>query len=199
MVHNWKNFYLEYHIHHVTGTVHQWQTVLISSSIIELFYKEYNRLSEHYAISTLGYVILPEHFHLLIWTESGHNIVQFLHGLRRSISGKVRRMIENKDEGLFSYLTENRIDYSLFYFKTARKSEFRFWKEKPRVFPMNHWPDIQKKLEYIHLNPVRRGLVDTIEAWPYSSIRSHLYGEDGNIAIGIWPQDVAEKRFHPEA
>jgi putative transposase len=190
MTRDWKNFYLDFHIHHVTGTVHQWQPILLCPQITELYYQEYIRLSQSIRILTLGYVIMPEHFHLLVTAESGDNVLHFLHGMRRSISGKGRRLIESCDNEMVEYCRANAIDTALFYGKTAGKSDFRLWKEKPRVFPMNSPDAIQKKLDYIHLNPVRRGLIEKAEDWPHSSIRAHLYNEPTRIPIGIGPQDV---------
>jgi len=193
MTRDWKNHYLDYYIHHVTGTVHQWQPILLFPPITDLFYSDYNTLSGSLDISTLGYVIMPEHFHILITSDSGEKIMRFIHGLRRSVSGKSRRLIESENEGLRKFVINNMIDTKAFYDKTAGKSRFRFWKEKPRVFPMNFPLEIQKKLDYIHLNPVRRGLVGQAEDWPHSSIRHYVYEESTRILIGIWPQDVAGK------
>jgi putative transposase len=33
-------------------------------------------------------------------------------------------------------------------------------------------------MDYIHLNPVRAGLVETADEWPYSSARAYLLGEE---------------------
>ncbi len=193
MTHDWKNFYLDYYIHHVTGTVHQWQPILLSPQITELYYQEYLRLAKSIEIWTLGYVIMPEHFHLLITADSGDKILRFLHGFRRSLSGKARRMVESTNSEIIEYCRLNAVDIAKFYAKTAGKSNFRFWKEKPRVFPMNSPEAIQQKLDYIHMNPVRRGLVDLAENWPHSSIKAHLYNEPTRIPIGLGPQDVAER------
>ena len=193
MTHDWKNFYLDYHIHHVTGTVHQWQPILLYPQITELYYQEYTRLSQSIGIWTLGYIIMPEHFHLLIMADSGDKIMHFLHSLRRSISGKARRVIESANSEIIEYCHLNSVDIAKFYEKTAGKSDFRFWKEKPRVFPMNSSDAIQQKLNYIHMNPVRRGLVEIAENWPHSSIKAHLYNEPTRIPIGLGPQDVAGK------
>jgi hypothetical protein len=38
---------------------------------------------------------------------------------------------------------------------------------------------LQQAIEYIHQNPVKAGLVDTAEAWPWSSVR---YANQGKIA-----------------
>ena len=43
--------------------------------------------------------------------------------------------------------------------------------------------DMQRqKLEYIHMNPVKRGYVDNVCDWRYSSARNY-FGEEGLIEI----------------
>lgn len=41
-----------------------------------------------------------------------------------------------------------------------------------------------EKLNYMHFNPVRRGLVSSPELWPWSSFRHYWYSEDGPVKIG---------------
>jgi putative transposase len=43
--------------------------------------------------------------------------------------------------------------------------------------------DIHQKIAYVHANPVRRGLVECPEDWPWSSGRAWQTGEDHPIAI----------------
>jgi REP element-mobilizing transposase RayT len=201
MTRDWKNYYLDYYLQHVTGTVHQWQPALLIEPVAEIFYTEYIKMSRRWDIPTLGYVIMPEHFHILITAHSGVRISKFLHGFRRSISGKIRRLIESEANRWHNIFIQNGVETNAFYVKTAGKSEFRFWKEKPHVFAMNFWPDIEEKLNYIHNNPVRRGLVGAPEDWPHSSIRNHMFDDTTRIAIGIRPQDVVRRSpdIHPEA
>jgi len=133
---------------------------------------------------------MPEHFHILVSSTSGDGVERFLQGLRRSVSGKARAIMRQAENELSASFRLRGIDPGLFYQKTAGKSSFRFWKEKPRVFPMNHLSAIQKKLDYVHLNPVRRGLVERATDWPHSSARAHLLGEQGRIAISFLPEEV---------
>ncbi|HEV2324643.1 MAG TPA: hypothetical protein VGS10_11895 [Terracidiphilus sp.] len=50
---------------------------------------------------------------------------------------------------------------------------FNVWSEGKRV----------EKLRYIHRNPVRRGLADKPEDWPWSSFRHYATGERGPVEI----------------
>ena len=44
---------------------------------------------------------------------------------------------------------------------------------------------MREKLDYIHMNPVKRGYVDKPEHWRYSSARNYL-GETGIMPVDTW-------------
>jgi len=167
MAKNWKNYYTDNAVHHLTGTVHQWQPILNYPPIAQILMDEISMKSERWNVKIWGYVIMPEHFHLLAQSSKGIYIQKFLHGFRRSISGKIKKMIANSDDWLKSYCVDNNIEIESFYKKTAGKSIFRFWKEKPRIFPISDEKEIEKKLRYLLNNPVRRGLVKKSSEWKY--------------------------------
>ena len=58
-----------------------------------------------------------------------------------------------------------------------------FWKERPRVVPIYSRRVLDVKVDYIHANPVRRGLVSSPEQWPYSSY--------AQLVVGAPPQGFA--------
>jgi REP element-mobilizing transposase RayT len=127
---------------------------------------------------------MPEHFHLLATGEKGKNIEKFTHGFRRSVSGEARKIIIENDEAFQAYCRTKKVNCRSFYFKTAGKSDFRFWKEKPRIFPMDREKDILRIMQYIHNNPSRRGLVENNVDWQHSSCRYYETGEKGRIEVG---------------
>jgi len=59
----------------------------------------------------------------------------------------------------------------------------RFW--QARFYDFNVWTERKRieKLRYIHRNPVKRGLVESPEQWPWSSFRFYLCGEKGPVKI----------------
>jgi putative transposase len=52
------------------------------------------------------------------------------------------------------------------------------WSERKRV----------EKLRYMHRNPVKEGLVQEPEQWPWSSYRTYAYDEPGMVNINQWPK-----------
>jgi hypothetical protein len=59
------------------------------------------------------------------------------------------------------------------HFWMARFYDFNVWTEEKRI----------EKLDYIHNNPVRRGLVASPEEWRWSSYRWYLNREAGPVKI----------------
>ena len=57
----------------------------------------------------------------------------------------------------------------------------RFWEHRIR-----DGCDLQRHIDYIHFNPVKHGLVEKVEDWPYSSY--HKYIESGRYAINYFTE-----------
>ena len=65
-----------------------------------------------------------------------------------------------------------------------------FWKTRGFDFSVTTEQAFRVKLDYIHKNPITRGLVERAEDWPWSSFR---YYERGDVSLiemdwdGSWP------------
>ena len=80
-----------------------------------------------------------------------------------------------------------------------------FWQERYYDFNVRTPKKKIEKLRYIHRNPVKRGLVEKPEDWPWSSFRNYATGEEGTVEIespwtarkrermGITLKDLMEK------
>ena len=57
-----------------------------------------------------------------------------------------------------------------------------------RFYDFNVWSarKCAEKLRYIHRNPVKRGLVEAPDQWPWSSFRAYAYGEEGMVRVNDW-------------
>jgi putative transposase len=189
---HWKNYYTDNCVHHVTGTVHKWQRALLYPRILKSLYAEFNYSISRWNISFIGYVIMPEHFHALLFSEKGDYVQKAIHGIRRGVSESVKEIIESKDKEFRAYCGLNDIDPDLFYTGTCEKTGFRFWKEKPRVFPIDVENEVRRKLDYIHNNPYRRGLVKSAGDWEHSSFKDYYCDRLGQVPVGLQPKQVVE-------
>jgi REP element-mobilizing transposase RayT len=124
----------------------------------------------------LGYVVMPDHLHLLIWLHGNSTISEIMRDLKKYTAVRIIRQAE----------VESRHKW-LAVFEQAgamtRRSQNKVWQD-------GFWDKIiysdkmlRQKLNYIHRNPVRAGLVETADAYPYSSFRSYIEGDDSLILI----------------
>ncbi len=67
--------------------------------------------------------------------------------------------------------------------KHKSNSEHQFWQEGFHPQMIYSEEVFRQKVEYIHFNPVRRGLVREPEHWRYSSAASYTLGVRGELEI----------------
>lgn len=66
---------------------------------------------------------------------------------------------------------------------SVRRSERPFWQERYYDFNVYSAEKQAEKVEYIHRNPVTRGLVVNPEDWKWSSARHYATGLEGTVEI----------------
>ena len=75
---------------------------------------------------------------------------------------------------MIDYLKENNFTSSLEKLKQeTKKREYKYslWEHHPNAFSLNNEATLMQKVNYIHRNPVRAGLVEKAEDYLYSSAR----------------------------
>jgi len=121
-----------------------------------------------HGLNLSAFVFMPEHAHLLVWPTNPKKaeISGFLKSLKMSSSSKCKaRMKREKDEWLAKLTIEER----------PGKYCFRFWQEGPGHDRNLKTPAaIEGSMDYIHTNPVKRGLCVRAEDWHWSSYRHYL-------------------------
>lgn len=167
-----ERFYGGGDLHFITSSCYLRQPLLGSAWRRDVFVEVFEQVRQRYQFVVVGYVVMPEHFHLLISEPeraTPSTVIQALKlGVARRILAARRR--EQGTRGQVSADTPaNRIWQARFY-------DYNVWSTHKRA----------EKLRYIHRNPVRRGLVDSPEQWRWSSFRSYAYGEPGPVRVNDW-------------
>jgi putative transposase len=105
---------------------------------------------------------MPEHMHLLLWpTKPIYDISNVLHSIKQSVS-KQALIFVSRQARSFLVRMEDR--------QPNGKVHYRFWQggggyDRNVVVPAV----VYHEMEYLHNNPVRRGLSQRAEDWPWSS------------------------------
>ncbi len=140
-------------------------------------------------IRWIGYVIMPEHVHLLVFpTPCGSDqsipISKVLQYLKQYVG-------RHGKDAMRSVWRDARTLGSPPLDAWARSSgEKPFWKTRGYDFNVTAETTLRTKLDYIHKNPVTRELVDRAEDWRWSSYRFYELDDMSVIDMdwdGSWP------------
>jgi putative transposase len=110
---------------------------------------------------------MPDHVHAIVWFPVTGQLSRFMHGWKRMSSfhiGQWYRKVSPK------------------YFESFGEGD-RFWTPKYYSFEIYSPRKLEEKLTYMHLNPVRAGLVDRAIAWKWSSAR--WYDQRRSVGVPI--------------
>ena len=152
-------------LHFITFCCYQRRAFLNSVRTRNLAVKTLEEVRTKYKFSLVGYVIMPEHVHLLISEPSAvppERVIQvFKQRASRRLRGKRRA-------------TERQLELPL-----SREDSLprRFWQRRYFDFNIYSRKKMWEKLDYMHANPVTARLVMHPRDWPWSSWSCYATGE----------------------
>jgi putative transposase len=122
---------------------------------------------------------MPEHVHLLLWPQTNEPQIDiFLKRIKRPVSVLARDNLRASGSRLLERLTVR---------ERPGKTAFRFWQEGPGYDRnLQTAKAVQASIDYIHLNPVKRGLCQRARDWRWSSAR--FYESGGTTVDPVWPR-----------
>jgi putative transposase len=169
---NLKRYYGRGDLHFLTFSCYRRLPLLGTVRARNLFVHALGKIRERYQFLLVGYVVMPEHVHLLISESSKATPSVVLKVLKQRVSRDLRKSRRRAPAGQLG-----------FAFTRGDGSLPRFW--QPRFYDFNVWSrkKVREKLEYMHANPVTRKLVDHPEDWPWSSWSHYAKGEIGLVTI----------------
>ena len=128
-----------------------------------------------YRFLVVGYVVMPEHIHLLITEPEVGNPSTVMQVLKQRSARALlpkRKRRNPRQCNLFGNEPQHRAFWQACFY------DFNVWTTKKRM----------EKLRYMHRNPVKRGLVETPAEWRWSSYRFYLLEESGLVRVNEgWP------------
>jgi putative transposase len=107
------------------------------------FVKLMAEANERLPLRILGYALLPNHFHLVLWPRKDGDLSRWMQWL---LTSHVRR-------------------YHRHY-----QSSGHVWQGRFKAFPIEQDEHLLRVLRYVERNPLRANLVDRAEDWAWSSL-----------------------------
>jgi putative transposase len=140
--------------HFITFSCHRRLPFLNSAHAYSTFEQELERVRKRYGFVVVGYVLMPEHVHLLTNEPPISTLSVFLQALKQQTSKNLKH-----------------------------PSQQHLWQPRYYDFNVRTAAKTVEKLKYMHRNPVRRGLTEKPEDWPWSSYRHYATGQEGTVEI----------------
>ena len=158
----------------ITSTIVNWIRLFDENEFKHLLFQNLIFYQSKYEIEIFAYVIMPDHFHMVCKSEQLRKAIQSL----KSYTAKEIIDILRSDIN-FEILDELRNAKK----KYKAESDFQVWQEgyHPQEIINNRM--LKQKIEYIHYNPVRKGLVSRPEDWEYSSAGYYTNGTECDLKI----------------
>ena len=134
------------HPHHVTQRGVRRQATFFDEHDYRLYRRLATEILQRASLKILAYCLMPNHIHAVVVPEDRHSLAQFFGPLHKR----------------YAQFTNHRYEW------TGHLWQARFFSV---VMDERH---TLAAMRYVERNPVRSGLVEAPEDWPWSSVRRHL-------------------------
>ena len=171
-----KRYYGARQLHFITFSCYRRRALLGTPSCRTTFLKILEQVRQRYRFVVVGYVVMPEHVHLLLSEPEVGDPSTVLQVLKQRVARRLLARARRRHSPAQLRLWEGS-NPEADHFWQRRFYDFNVWSKKKRV----------ERLRYMHRNPVKRGLVESPELWPWSSFRCYFYGETGAVIVNDWP------------
>jgi len=169
-------FHIKGHVYYVTTVVYDRLPIFKRPSFIIPLYDSLNFYRHKQEFKLLGYVVMPDHVHLIIWPSGTCTVSDIMRDYKKFTSTRLIRQaeVEGVEEWVVAFRSAGR--------ETGRSAN-KVWQDS--FWDVNIYTErfLRQKLYYLHRNPVRAGLVDKPEEYVYSSYRNYVYDENWLIEI----------------
>lgn len=172
------HIYLDGYIYYLTIVIYNRLTLFVRPSFVIPIYDSLNFYRYKQAYKILGYVIMPDHLHLLIWPYGKATISDIMRDFKKFTAVRLIRQAEaeQKQEWLEQFHRAG---------NETERSDNKVWQD-------DYWDKLvftekflRQKLNYIHRNPLRAGLADDLDAYPYSSYRNYVHNDHSLMEIDM--------------
>jgi len=151
--------------HFVTFCCYHRRRLFTTDASRQIFESALERVRRSFRLHVYGYVVMPEHVHLLLSEPEKDTLADALKSLKQGVS---RRLIG---------------DHPLKPKTGLNGAPQHFWQKRYYDFNIRNYQQSVEKLRYIHRNPVEAGLCERPEDWEWSSFRHYATGCEGRVEI----------------
>jgi REP element-mobilizing transposase RayT len=173
---------LPYRIHNqsatyfVTFTVHQWVDVFTRKDYVEILIESLRYCKKNKGLKIYAWVVMTNHCHLIVRSE----------GYR--LSDVIRDFKKYTAKAIFEAIDQNEQESRKRWLKWLlyKEGNIWFWEDGCHGIEISDNNLFESKSNYIHLNPVRAGIVEKEEEYLWSSCADFYGFRKGPLEVEIY-------------
>uniref|UniRef100_UPI004048CAF1 REP-associated tyrosine transposase n=1 Tax=Flavobacterium sp. TaxID=239 RepID=UPI004048CAF1 len=159
--------------HFITATVVDWIDVFTRQNYRDSVVECLNFCIKNKGMIVYAYVIMSNHIHIVVQSNEG-KLSDLIRDFKKFTAKTILDKIQNE--------SESRREWMLERFQKAtethtRNKNYQFWQYGNHPEEVYSEKFLWSKIDYIHMNPVRSGLVKKIEDYIYSSASNYINNE----------------------
>jgi REP element-mobilizing transposase RayT len=172
-------------LHYVTFQIVRWIDIFTRQVYRDTVIENLCFCQQHKGLEIYAYVIMSNHIHILLRSEKAvlsKTIKEFKSFTAKKILEAVHTESESRREWML-----NLFEFSAKQHK--RNENYQVWTHENHAETVFGNRFLETKINYIHENPVRAGIVGKAEDYLYSSARNYA-GLDGMLDVIVIPQSI---------
>jgi len=175
-----RRLYEQSNLHYISSSTYRRVLAYDSNRFKYAFVDILRQLRLELQFKLVGYVLMPEHLHMLIWPSPVADPSRILQCLKERTALFVLDQLKANPQFAWCRRTLTRFVLPATFHGPSR---YRVWQR--RFFDMNIYSEKKRleKLDYMHANPVKRRLVNEPGDWPWSSWRFYYLGDTSLLAM----------------
>lgn len=168
-------------IHYVTFTIVGWIDVFSRERYKEILLKNLDFCVKNKGLELYAYVVMTNHLHLIISCKRNAKQEDIIRDFKKFTSKEIVKAIKQEPESRREWMLRLFEDFAI---QNKTRSQYQVWQKGYHPIELDSNYLKEQKLNYIHENPVRAGIVSTPEAYVYSSAKYYA-GESGDSSIQL--------------
>ena len=170
----WENRHVPGNAYFVTTRINHYEPIFKNRNYCRIIINSLSFYKNKFDYRLIAYVIMPDHIHLIIYPPEKTSICSIMRDFKKFTSKQIIKKL--KEEKKVSQLR-------LFASYADSLHQYSVWRNEFRSLHIYSKKVLRIKVNYIHKNPVKRGLVKYQEDYLYSSYRNYYLGDNSIIDV----------------
>jgi putative transposase len=161
--------------HFITCSIVRWLPVFVGGPYFSVITGSLEHVRSNRGLLIHAYVMMPTHWHAIV-TATNDDLSDMMRDLKKFTSRELYGLAQSEGNRLLVWCFEQAA-------KGDSRSRFKVWQEEFHPKAIGSDEMLLQKAEYIHHNPVRKGLVADARQWHYSSAAAYEGLGEGPVGV----------------